>query len=458
MYRAPGRQEAEVGHLKWTRQAVRWLAIAGLVCLPACAAIDPIEPPPRLPRSARLPTGTARLRPESATVIPAAAQERAAPKDEKTDAAPTPSLPAVPAAETQGKPLPIDLPTALRLTNANPLDIQIAGERLQAAHAAFQRAKVMWLPNIGLGVEYFRHDGQLQAIEGRVFTTSKSAFFVGAGPTAVFPLTEALYAPIAARQIVRAREAEVQAARNDTTLQVAEAYFTVQQARGEVAGAIDTLRRAEELVKITQKIAPELAPTVEINRARTELARRRQAVEAAYERWEVASADLTRILRLEPGTLVEPAEEPAVSVELLDPATTADALIPIALTNRPELAADQAIIQAALARVKQEKIRPFIPTIAVRGVGSQVPGLAGGYFGGGVNGFVGNFGGRFSIDLQAVWEVQNLGFGNRATIRERQAEQGQSLLQLLKTKDIVTAEVVQAQSRARRSANRLKEA
>jgi outer membrane protein TolC len=367
-------------------------------------------------------------------------------------------FPSVPAAATQGKPLPINLPTALTLTNANPLDIHLAAERLKAANAALDRAKVLWLPNIDLGVDYFRHDGQIQDVAGFVFNTSKSSFLVGAGPTAVFSTSDALYAPLAARQLVRARQADVMTARNDTMLAVAEAYFNVQQARGEVAGALDALRRADELVKLTEKLAPEITPTAEINRAKTESARRRQTVEAAYERWQVASAELTRILRLEPGTLVEPAEEPSLVVELIDPAMTPDDLIPMALTYRPELAADQAVIQATLARVRQEKMRPFVPNVALRGVGSQVPGLAGGYFGGGVGDFVGKFGGRFSFDLQAVWELQNLGLGNRATIRERESEQRQALYQLLKMQDQVTADVVQAYAQVQRSANRLKAA
>jgi outer membrane protein TolC len=364
-------------------------------------------------------------------------------------------LPSLPDASRDGKPLPIDLPTALALANANPLDIQIAGERLKAADAALARARLLWLPNIDLGVDYFRHDGQIQDIVGNVFTTSRSSFLVGAGPTAVFSTSDAYFGPLAARQLHSARQADVQATRNDTTLQVAESYFTVQQARGEVAAAIDTLRRAEELVRLTEKVAPDLAPTVEINRAKTELARRRLAVETAYERWQTSSAELTRILRMEPGTLVEPAEAPSLVVELIDPAKQADELIPIALTNRPELAADQAVIQGALARVRQEKARPFLPNIAVRGVGSQTPGLAGGYFGGGVNSFLGNFGSRFSVDIQAVWELQNLGLGNHALVREREAEQRQALWQLLRTQDRVKAEVVQALTQMRRASNRV---
>ncbi|MBN9121489.1 MAG: TolC family protein, partial [Planctomycetes bacterium] len=438
-------------------RVAQWLAGAGVLVLPACSAFDtgaPAEGVPPAPRLAARPYPA----PASPAVILAGAQTKAEGEKGAPPAKEATALPPVPRAATQGKPLPIDLPTALALTNASPLDIQIAGERLRAASAALDRTRVMWLPNVGVGVDYFRHDGQIQDVAGNVFTTSKSSFLVGGGPTAVFPVSEALYAPLAARQVLRARQADVQAVRNDTTLSVAEAYFTVQQARGEVAGAIDALRRAEELVKLTEKVAPDLAPTVEVNRAKAEVARRRQAVEAAYERWQVASADLTRLLRLEAGTLVEPAEEPALVVELIDPAAAPDDLIPIALTTRPELAADQALIQAALVRVRQEKMRPFVPNVALRGVGSQVPGLAGGYFGGGINDNLSNFGGRFSFDLQAVWELQNLGLGNRATVREREAERRASLLQLLRTQDRVTAEVVQAHAQLRRAANRLKAA
>jgi hypothetical protein len=52
--------------------------------------------------------------------------------------------------------------------------------------------------------------------------------------------------------------------------------------------------------------------------------------------------------------------------------------------------------------------------------------------------------------------VQHLGFGNRATIREREAEQRQAFLQLLRTQDRVTAEVVQAHAQVRRAAARVK--
>ena len=101
---------------------------------------------------------------------------------------------------------------------------------------------------------------------------------------------------------------------------------------------------------------------------------------------------------------------------------TADALIPLALTQRPELAAHQALVQATIARLRQEKVRPLVPSVLLRGAATNPAGtLSTGVFGGGVNDKVGNFTWRNTMDLQVVWELQNLGLGNRALVRRRQA-------------------------------------
>lgn len=423
------------------RLALRCLAGA---LLGGCANLDDAALPLPPPQNAERPQ-PASQDPKSGTDLPKV--ERAEFK-----------LPATPAASLQGRPLPITLPAALTLNGANALDIQIADEQIRIATAQFERARVLWLPNLNFGADYYRHDGQIQDIVGKVFGTSKSAFLLGAGPQAVIPTADAVFAPLATRQLEQAKWFDAQAARNDVTLGVAVAYFNVQQARGEVAGAAEALRRAESLVARIEKLAPDLAPALEVNRARAEAARCRQAVELAYERWQVASAELTRLLRLQPGTIVEPAEQPSLSLRLIDPAAPLDELIAVGLTTRPELASYQAVVQAALARVKQERRRIFYPTLAVRGTGSNPTGLAGGYFGGGINDFMGDFGSRFSVDLQAVWELQSLGFGNRAQIREREAASRTALLELLRTHDLVTAEVVQAHAQAERAAKRVQAA
>jgi outer membrane protein TolC len=353
----------------------------------------------------------------------------------------------------------INLPTALQLAQANPLDIALAGQRLEAAVAQHERAKSLWLPTLYGGMDYARHDGRIQDIVGNVFGTSRHSLMFGTGAGAVFSLSEAFRAPLAARQLVRAREADVQATVNDAFLAVAEAYFGVQQARGEVAGAADAVARATDLLQRAEKLTPALAPALEASRARTELSRRKQALETAYERWHIASAELARLLRLQPGVLVDPVEPPHLDIQLLDIRQPVDELIPVALTNRPELASRQAFVEATLQRLKQERQRPLIPSVLLRGNATNPGGtLSGGAFGGGVNGDMKNFGSRHSFDLQIVWEFQNLLAGNKAAVKERRAENQQAVLELFRTQDRIAAEVVQALAQAKAAAVRMKEA
>jgi len=385
---------------------------------------------------------------------PRPAEEPPAPKP-----APPLKLPPIPRGEQDHAVLPINLPTALQLAKAQPLDIALASQRIEAAAAALKRANTLWLPTVYLGIDYARHDGQIQDIRGDVFTTSRSSFMAGVGPSAVFAVTDAIFAPLAARQVVRAREADQQAAVNDSTLDVATAYFNVQQARGELAGAMDAVRRAEDLVRRAEELAAGLVPRVEINRAKTELSRRRQGVETAYERWETSSAELARILRLPPAVLTVPVEEPQLRVDLVDLQHPIDDLVALGLTTRPELASRKALVEATLARLRQEKVRPLVPSVLLRGNATNPAGtLSSGLFGGGRNNDLTHFNARNSMDLQILWEFQNLGFGNAAAVRERRAENEQAIIELFRTQDRVAAEVVQAHAQARRALNRVSQA
>lgn len=367
--------------------------------------------------------------------------------------------PPLPAPAASDQPLPINLATALQLAQVRPLDIAIASQRVRVAAAQLDRARVLWLPSVVWGADYARHDGRLQDIVGTVLDTSRSSFMAGAGPYAVFALSDAIFDPLAARQVLAARRAEVQAAANDSLLAVAEAYFNVQQARGDLAGAEDVVRKAEELVRRAEKLAPGIVSPLEANRARAELARRRQVAALARERWRVASAELARVLRLAPSALVEPLEPPHLQVTLLPPDQPVDDLVAVALTNRPELAAQQALVQATLARLRQERLRPLIPSVLLRGNATNPAGtLSSGYFGGGINDQLSAFGGRNSIDVQVLWELQNLGLGNRARINERRAENQLSMVELFRLQDRVAAEAAQAHAQVVSAAERVREA
>lgn len=365
-------------------------------------------------------------------------------------------LPGVPAAD---RPLPINLPTALRLAQVEPLDIAIAAQRLEIAAAQLQRANRLWLPTLLIGGDYFRHDGQLQDVAGSVFGASKSTLAVGVGPSMVFAFSDALFGPLAARQVVQARSANVQAAQHDSLLAVAEAYFNVQQARGELAGATDALRRGEDLVRRAEKLAAALVPPLEAARVRTEVARRRQAVHLSREKWQTASAQLARVLRLDATAVTSPLEPPDLRLTLIESKYGLEELIPIALTYRPELAAGQAFVDAALERLRQERLRPLIPSLLLRGAATNpAGGLSTAYFGGGKNDDLSNFGWRNTLDVQLVWELQNLGLGNRARINEMRAENRMAAFEYVRLQDRIAAEVAQARAQVQSAAARIGDA
>ncbi len=368
-------------------------------------------------------------------------------------------IPKQAAAEAGERVHPITLATALKLAGARPLDVQIADQQVAVAARQYDRAKLLWLPNIVTGIDYFRHEGGQQNFAGDIVRSSRGAFAVGVGPNAVVSLTDAVYAPLAARQDLLARHAVRQATENDVTLAVAEAYFLVQQARAELAGAELAAAKADEVAAKAARLADGLAPPLEASRARVELARRQQAVATARERWRTASAELVRWLRLEPGTLVEPLEPPLLPVAVIDPAGTVDALIPVALTNRPELAGQQAVVQATLARLKQEKVRPLVPSLALRSTATNPSGSLGwGGFGGGPNDKTQAFGSRFDLDFQVLWEFQSLGFANKARVGERRAEHMAATLDLFRTQDRIAAEVSTAFAQAKAAGERMAKA
>ncbi len=364
-------------------------------------------------------------------------------------------------AESGDQPLPINLATALRLADARPLVIAAAEASVRQAAAVLAGADVLWLPNIYLGGSYLRHDGGGAGNSGIEYINGRNQLMGGYGLTAVVSAADALFAPLALRQVLRAREIDVQTAHNDALLDVAEAFFNVQQARGKLAGTRDAVEKGRDLVRRIQGLGKGLAPPIEADRARAELADLEQAATTAYADWRVASAELTRVLRLRPGAVVVPLEPPHLQTTLISPQQPVDGLIPIGLTSRPELASQQALVQATLVRLRQERLRPLIPSLILQGDAAPAePGsyLTGGVFYSDVSGQANPLTARNDVSVQLLWELRNLGFGNKALIRERQAERDRALIELYRVQDQVAAEVAQAHARLQSAAIRVDQA
>jgi outer membrane protein TolC len=220
-----------------------------------------------------------------------------------------------------------------------------------------------------------------------------------------------------------------------------------------------TVELGRKLVAAVNALKGDLIPAVEVDRARTLNAFLEQHAVSARENWRVASADLTQVLRLDPRAVVEPLENDHLQITLIDPSRSLDDLLPIGLTNRPELASQQAMIQAALVRIRQEKMRPLLPSIMI--TGWQTPGgmtTEAGAFATGNGGKMNLWSFRDDISTQLVWQFQNMGFGNMALIKNRRSEQSRATAQLFHIQDTVAEEITQAQARLQSAAARVVQA
>ncbi len=320
--------------------------------------------------------------------------------------APPPRLP-VDTALIPGRPVePIDLANALKLAGANELDIATARQRILQAAAELTQARALWLPSLFYGPSWYRSDGQIQTVNGQVQTIDRSALFVGGtaalantiqgpppgtgipsvnGMTSVLRISDAIFEPMAARRVLAANQAGLRTATNDAMLQVAEAYFDLQGATGRLAIAREAAANAEALSAITAAYA-RLGQGLEADhrRALTELKHRRREANRASGQLLVASADLVRLLVLDPKVVLAPVEPSECIIRLIPDEIPLDDLLNQGLRYRPELASAQDQIEAAAIRRKQARLRPFVPSVFMT--------YAGGGLGGGANAFFGNFG------------------------------------------------------------------
>ncbi len=328
---------------------------------------------------------------------------------------------------------PIDLASALRLAGARDLDIATARQQVLQALGDLDEARGLWLPSLFTGPTYYRLDGKVQSITGQVITTSRNSLFLGttaslansfpaAPPGSGFPplnsltgvlrISDAIYGTRAARRFIAANEAGVKVATNNALLAASEAYFDLQLAAGTLAIRREAAGNAEVLAGITGTYARSGAGLeADHRRILTELRSRQRSIRLAVGDLEIASANLVRPLLLDPHVVVAPVEPAETVIRLVDDDVSLDDLICQGWMNRPELGRARELMQVAVLRLKQAKLRPFVPSVAMS--------YSGGGFGGGQNAFFGNFNTRGDAAVSLFWELRGLGLADRGHIRRR---------------------------------------
>lgn len=354
-------------------------------------------------------------------------------------AEPTPAAePSRPYAAAQPTTYPIDLPTALRLADADNPTANVARARVREALANLDRARVAWIPNLTFGPTFFYHEGIDQNRRGEIFSVARGNFALLGGPQIRVDLGDVLFLPLVARRVAQATGARSQAVTNDVQLETALAYIDLLELHALLAINADILAKTEQIYQAarTGEKAGISKTAADVNRTATELELRRQERLVYRGRAAAAAARLAGLLQLDPAVELTPVEVAVVPVIMVPGELTLEQLIQTAVRARPEMTAAVAESQAAEALVRQERTAPLLPRVGAEFIG--------GGFSGGRNDQFSPMRGQYNAAAALTWQLDNFGLGNAAAIRGRQASLTAALYRIREVQVRVSVEVTQA--------------
>jgi outer membrane protein TolC len=348
---------------------------------------------------------------------------------------------------------PIDLATALTLAGVDNPTIALAEEAVRESEAGLLQARALALPTVNAGMNYRNHDGNLLSSGGIIRDVDSSSLYAGLGASARAAETvgipgvrlfvhaaDAWFEPRAAAFAVTGRQFDAVATRNEILLEVVNSYLDLAAAEERLRARRQTESELADVSRMTADFARTgQGREGDAERARTQLLLARAEIDRAEEEVATAAAELARLLSVDPSVRLRPGSDPLPVVRLVDPQMSIEALLEIAVANRPEVGARTAEVALTQTRLREERVRPFVPLLSV--------GYSAGTFGGGSNQVeprFGRFDGRSDFDAWAVWSLANFGLGNLAVQRARRAEVGEAEAERARVVDRVRSEVADA--------------
>ncbi len=411
------------------------------------------------PASRRVPIARASLVQTAGDSLPARASDSEVRRTAERETVPVAEVTPPPSGQ-----YPIDLATALRLADMVNPTINRARTVILEALAQQLTARTLLVPSLNAGASYHGHNGDLQRSSGKIINVSLQSLYLGAGASTAIagtmgipgvniltPLTDAWFEPLVARQRVIASRLNARATENDILMEVAVYHLELIRHNVLLAATRLSESQAYQIVEQTRQYAMiGQGRTADADRARAEWRYRRADVIDAEQGVGIAAARLAQRLNLDPSVRLQPASGPLVPLNLVALDTPIEQLIQVALQQRPDLAARTAEINQAQYALREEIGRPLLPTLWL--------GFSGGAFGGGSNlspPLMGNFGGRTDFDVRLYWDVLNMGFGNAALIKQRQAEANQAVALRARTLNRVRDEIATNVAAAKAALNQI---
>jgi outer membrane protein TolC len=306
------------------------------------------------------------------------------------------------------KTLPINLDTVLRLACDKNGEINLAREKLNEAFANKAIADKAWLPEIDVGLSYYRHEGGIQDETGQFLHSSFGSLFAGLEIHGQFDLKQAVYQRIQAEQKLIQQKSEVSRLSAEQLLQAANAYIDLLTARtGEVISR-ETEERLRSVLEKSKKLAKEeKGYKIDVLYIQAQVTAQQQTTRDLQALGRIAAARLLQLLHLDPHAQLAVMDPRLVAFPLIPANTPTDELVAIALHDGPGVPEmEEMLAMLNDADAKAHGPSRFLPIFEVR--------LAEGAFGAGPND-TNVWDNRLDIALQARWNLTNL-----CTARDRQ--------------------------------------
>src|SRR5438445_7337108 len=340
----------------------------------------------------------------------------------------------------ESKLLTIDLPSTLRLAGARSLDVQLAREKLDEAHAAEESAIERFFPWLAPGATYRRHDNLIQNTEGLIEEVHKESYAPGGTVIAQTDIGDAIFTSLEAHQLTKAARHGVGAQEQETILAAARGYFDLAAAHEAVGVAREALRASTDYAaEIDRAVNAGIAFKGDALRVKVQQQRDEIALRRAEENVRLASARLVQILHLDPIIELMPRDGSVVPLSIVSEKESFGDLVSQALAARPETQQSAALLSAAQHAKNGSIYGPLIPS-----VGGQA--FFGG-LGGGMNSETGHFGESEDYVALLNWRIGPGGLFDFGNIHAHQARLHGAALVADKVADQVGNEVVTSQAR-----------
>lgn len=274
---------------------------------------------------------------------------------------------------------PISLIDAENLAEANNPNLKAIASQVDQAQSNLRAQMAIWYPSIDLQARavpgYTSADSRTRTNSGLVTNTSNDRWAVGANVTAQWSLINPTRTPTVAAardQFERSRYQYLIALR-DLRLQVAEAYFDLQQADDGVRIGQESVRASlVSLRDARARFQAGVATKLEVLEAETQLARDQQVLTEFLASQSIARRALASLLAL-PQTVTPTAKDPARVLGVWQPSLQESVVA--AYGYREEL--NQALLDISIANSNANtalgSVQPFLNVFAAFGVDYQDP-------------------------------------------------------------------------------------